>query len=484
MSLDWQEIASLSNPNYVDPNSNDIAKRVDLEHKSLDENIDLSSFCGRERELETLQRWILHQKCRLILLTGFGGVGKTFLAAKLLEQLQSEFKYVIWRTLKHTCSLQGLLTDLIRAVSDLESHDFEPDGLCNPDGSCEGKITCLLKILRQHRCLIFLDDGESILESGSHTGIYCPGYESYFTFLERMKYENHQSCLIFITREKPVGMSTKESDKSKFKSLQIGGLDSCEGESFLKTIGLKLSSSDSSELVRMYDGNPQMLKVAGFAIHYLFSENLSVFLSRMPAVFGEIQTLLDRQFERLSLAEKNIIYWLSINSELTTILDIQKGVAPTITSQELIEVLLSLQWRSLIQKKSGRFVPLNIVTEYSIKYLIDNLCDDILHEKIDFLGSYSITDYSNTAFCDMQKKIIFQSLVQKLLIFLRERDLVKDQLSRLLDKLQNSSDHYPYAEEHAVNNILGLLQELQSDSIGDSNWTDPSYFEGYSKVRR
>ncbi|HAZ49183.1 MAG TPA: hypothetical protein DDW76_36690 [Cyanobacteria bacterium UBA11369] len=40
----------------------------------------LSYFYGRTQELHTLERWILQDKCQLILLLGEGGIGKTTLA--------------------------------------------------------------------------------------------------------------------------------------------------------------------------------------------------------------------------------------------------------------------------------------------------------------------------------------------------------------------------------------------------------------------
>ena len=60
---------------------------------------DVSVFYGRTEELATLEQWIVRDRCRLIVLLGMGGVGKTALAVKVGQQVQSEFDYVIWRSL-------------------------------------------------------------------------------------------------------------------------------------------------------------------------------------------------------------------------------------------------------------------------------------------------------------------------------------------------------------------------------------------------
>src|SRR2546421_4675734 len=44
---------------------------------------DISTFFGRTEELETLERWIVQNRCRLVAIVGIAGVGKTNLSVKL-----------------------------------------------------------------------------------------------------------------------------------------------------------------------------------------------------------------------------------------------------------------------------------------------------------------------------------------------------------------------------------------------------------------
>lgn len=102
----WQQ-AQASFANLVNFQDN-----IDNQKRDWKDAVDVSVFYGRDCELTTLQQW-LQDRCRLVLLSGMGGIGKTSLAVKIAEQVQDEFKFVIWRSLRNAPPIKELLVELI-----------------------------------------------------------------------------------------------------------------------------------------------------------------------------------------------------------------------------------------------------------------------------------------------------------------------------------------------------------------------------------
>jgi hypothetical protein len=79
----------------------------------IDTAPEITEVYGRTDELNTLQTWLIQDCFRLITLAGIIGIGKTTLAIKLIEQIQTQFEYIVYRSLRYCPTIDSFLTDLL-----------------------------------------------------------------------------------------------------------------------------------------------------------------------------------------------------------------------------------------------------------------------------------------------------------------------------------------------------------------------------------
>jgi len=335
------------------------------------EALDASFFYGRTVELATLEEWVDSDRCRLIALFGMGGMGKTALAVKLAERVQGKFDYLVWRSLRNSPPVVEILTDLVRFLAN--------EGVPDLAKTLDGKMSQLVECLRRYRCLLVLDNFESILRSDNpkpsqsyRAGHYREGYEGYGQLLRRISEASHQSCLILTSREKPIGLAAKEGRTLPVRSFQVTGLDPAAGQKVLQVTGLNPSIEEGQALIDCYAGNPLALRIVSRTIQDLFNHNIAQFLEQGTLVFGDIRDLLAQQFNRLSHLEKQVIYWLVTNHQLTSLLELPSDGSP-VSQWELLEALESLQRRSLIESNLVQLTQQPVVIEYLTKQLIEQV---------------------------------------------------------------------------------------------------------------
>ncbi|NJO78091.1 MAG: NACHT domain-containing protein [Cyanobacteria bacterium RM1_2_2] len=340
---------------------------------------DVSLFYGRQAELTQIQNWIVQDRCRLVAVLGMGGMGKSSLSVKLAQQLieppstkTDAFQFVIWRSLRNAPPIQDLLTDLLHFLSNQQQVNY-------PE-TVEGKIGQLLNNLRSHRCLIILDNIETILQSrdANDSLAYRSGNEAYGELFRQIGETMHQSCLVMTSREKPHEVALLEGATLPVRTLALQGLPMVAGQQLLQLKGtFQASEAEWQQLIKGYSGNPLALKMISTTIQTLFNGSIADFLQQETLVFGTIRNLLEQQFERLSAAEKTVLYWLAINREPISFNQLRADIFPPLPPQTLIEVLETLENRSLIEKTGTLFSLQPVVMEYITDGLVEQVAAEI-----------------------------------------------------------------------------------------------------------
>ncbi len=417
---------------------------------------DVSAFHGRTEELALLKGWLLEDNCRLVALVGMGGVGKTSLALKLCEQVQGSFEYVIWRSLRNAPPAQDLLAESIRFFSAGVQSDLPP-------GRSSERILLLLDHLRRHRCLIVLDNAETVLGGQGSSG-YHEGFADYSELLRCIGSTTHRSCLVLTSREKPQEVAVSEGRTQPVRSLLVGGLPAEFGQKILLEKDLRSPSDEAARaLVQHYSGNPLALKMAASTIQDLFAGSISDFMAQGTTIFGEIRNLLDQQFNRLSEIEREIAYWLAINREPASQAQLREDLLSPVSKLRLLEALESLGRRSLTESQSTRFTLQPVALEYLTGRLVEQVYEELVCSRLVLLKSHALLKPQGTEYIQgMQVRFILAPLLEQLMATFGGKEAAVQHLSRLLPVLRQDGTEPGYA----AGNLFNLLRRLGADLSG------------------
>ncbi|OKH32716.1 hypothetical protein NIES2119_25150 [[Phormidium ambiguum] IAM M-71] len=435
---------------------------------------DVSVFYGRQVELSTVRQWVVEENCRLVTLLGMGGIGKTALSVKLAREIaqsreveehsKSNIEYVIWRSLRNSPTVEEILTEIIQFLSQEQE--------INLPSNLEGRITRLLHYLRTSRCLLILDNAESILQAGDRTGRYRTGYEGYGQLLRSIAETSHQSCLILTSREKPQGLAKFEGESLPVRSLQLSGLPEGVGRNLFNVKGTFTATDTEWEtLISRYAGNPLALKIVASSIHDYFDDNISYFLEttqQSAFLFDDIRDLLAQQFHRLTDLERTIMYWLAIDREPVTLPELQADFVTTIPPREFLESLNSLQRRSIIEKNNASFTQQPVVMEYVTTHLIEQVCAEIssLEEsslsKI-FINHALLKATAKDYIRETQANLILQPIIDELSASFGSPENISLCLSEILSNLRGKP---PKETGYAAGNAINLLHQAGVDLTG------------------
>ncbi|WP_088889334.1 AAA family ATPase [Leptolyngbya ohadii] len=493
--LNENEPLSLNAPSPASPSPPPPA----VSRQDWGEAIDVSVFYGREAERSSLKEWIVNHRCRLVLLLGMGGIGKTSLAVKVAQEIfeQEEannssthplihsstplpFQLLIWRSLRNAPLLETLLAELIPFLS--EQQDSKTD------------LGRLVHWLKSHRCLIVLDNVETLFLEGDRAGQYRPGYENYGDLFKLLGEVQHQSCVLLTSREKPAEIAVFEGTEA-VRSLQLGGVPEA-AIAILEVKQLIGSEAQKRQLCQRYSYNPLALKIVSTSIQDLFGGSIQDFLAEDAGVFHGLYQLLDQQCLRSSVFEKSIMFWLSINRDWTSLSELMADFVPTASRADLLQALESLNWRSLLETQSGSYTQPPIVMQYVTDRFVEWICDEIQEmasgeAQVSPAVASSTTAAAASLACsrlpkpafaipllhshallksqgkdnvqEIQIRQIVQPILRQLQIRLGNPPQVGKTLTQLLVKLRQ---HASQPAGYAAGNVLNLLIQLETDLTG------------------
>ncbi len=411
--------------------------------QDLGEMPDVSTFYGRTQELENLKQWIIVDKKRIVTIWGMDSIGKSLLASKLLTQISDDFEYCIWKSLREAPLVEKILADIIKFLS--------------PSQTIELPLTIkrLIHLLNESRCLLVLDNVETILQDGTSPGQYQEKHKGYGQLIEQIGESQHQSCLLLTSQQKLRGIL----NHSQF--LELKGLKLLEAQKFFRD--LLASDTDKEKIIQHYEGNPSALKIVMAGIQNTYSGNISAFMEDLANgqfIFNDIRDLLKRQFRKISAPERKVIYWLTINRDAVSknqLCDDMGEVSPSL-KDKIGNVLEDLERRSLIEKVKEKFTLQNDVMQYAIEEFIVQIIEEIKTGQISLFNTHTLLKAdSKDDIREAQHRLILVPVKERLIANLGKTAL-ETQLMQIITILR--SEKKP---GYAAGNILNLLCEIGSD---------------------
>lgn len=413
------------------------------------EAIDVPALYGRDVELAQLQQWILHERCRVVALLGLGGIGKTSLALTFAHEALPHFDAVVFRSLQNGPPLAELVDDVIRGFA---------ASLVTLPQSVSDKITLLVQTLRQRRCLLILDNLESLMEPGALAGTYRDGHAAYATLFQALSTRAHESCLLLTSREKPVELGMLEGPSGTVRTLAVSDLNDATCQIILETKAIVGTASDVHALGRLYGGNPLALQLIAEPIRELFGGNVAAFLAAGDAFFNGVGTLLKEQFMRSTALEQAILRWLAIKREFVSLHDLVSALSPSVSQRSVLVALESLRHRMLIERAMDRpaFTLQPVILEYVTDQMVESLCQEIVDTQPQLLLSHALIlatakDYIRRS----QERMIATPVLERLMHIYDDRDSVEKQLHLLLQSLRGRP---PGAHHYGPGNLVNLLR--------------------------
>jgi Cdc6-like AAA superfamily ATPase len=418
---------------------------------------DVSVFYGRQTELATLKNWIIDNNCHLVAILGMGGIGKTALSAKLAQEIQNQFDYLNWQSLRKPRSLKELITELIQFLSGQPKPDLSHDE--------DELISQLLPYLKKSRCLIILDGLEFILKNREFAGFYQDNYQNYGRFFQRLGTERHDSCFLITSRDKPREIALLSGETGLVRDLTLEGLQPDAAKGILQEKGLS-GENYWNKLINYYQGNPLALKMIATRIKDLLQGNVEEFFRQgLSLLTLDFEMFLEEQFVRLSLLEIAIIYQLAIEDEPIAISGLLENILLDKSADDLQNAIESLLRRSLIETTSNGLTTQRVVMEYVNKRLIAEIFTEISQieqsrttERIQIFKTHKLQkshqsqqpgETATSAIVQAMKKRLGKSTIN-------ENDF-REQLNRVLSIL--ATDTNPDREQ-IVKNINYLNKQL------------------------
>lgn len=424
---------------------------VDPDHYDVVETTRSFSCCKFYYQLDLPDNFLNHEYVNKIIndiksgfnaivLYGMGGIGKSTLLRKVIDDCGvSQIAYFDLRNKRDFCSTaRDILQDVFQ-------YRVEND---------KNLMNELLSKIKENNILIIFDNLESIMDEGKNSGKMLPDFYEYQQLAESVINITTSSTIIFSGRDK-----LKLSSRSdKYNEYALTGFDEQKAKVFLAKYKLVGTDNDWTMFVKTYKGNPLSLKIIAEEIRSNYRSSLAEFLAD-PNMPRELADLLEEQFNRFSLIEKNILFILAVEREPISYKNINSMLVKINRfNNETRNAIFNISNRCFIEGNGAnldqsRFYLQPVIMEFLTQKLLGIVFNEIIENNPDFLMRVPMLDtVARDYIVKTQKIVIIEPLCNALLQEYGQDSSIK--------MLANMNSTIPSDKNYACGNIINILSAI------------------------
>nr|QNO52945.1 HTH-type transcriptional regulator MalT [Methanosarcinales archaeon ANME-1 ERB6] len=312
---------------------------------------DVADFVNRDAEQNNLEE-LIRQKKHMIIIQGIAGIGKTQIAAKIMENIKKRDYITYWKEMRNVDTFDSVTRDLagfLRNNNDSELADYiEGDGTEH-----EIIINILLNSLKEKQYALFFDNYQVVENKEIHD------------LFKRFKDKLTNSTIIITTREPPQFVNPVDKIQSKVKEENVEGFDLEATKKYLEQQGVEVSKEQLVKIDQKIGGHPLSLLMFASLSGEREIDEIDEIIENLPET-GIEEYLYDEIFKRLTEEEQEVLEALSIFRTAVTA-DACIQVSKT---AKVKMILMSLIRKLLVKRKKDLYYLHDLIREFSYN-LID-----------------------------------------------------------------------------------------------------------------
>ena len=268
------------------------------------------AWVGRENLINELKNKV-KSSCRLLVLVGMTGIGKTALGERLAVELEdwfSDWNYYLQENFNNedqTSDFGSVAARLLEKCGEVVTPDDRKD--------TQRLMSRLVRHLQENRYLIQVDSLENILQGNEEEGWSDFNDEWWVKFITTwLTVDTCESCIILTSQDLPAQISTVGTRSQNFWYPEpLSGLEEKEQLALFNKTGLDVSETAEGKpylerIGQAYEGHPLALRViAGEIVNRPFNGNVLGYWNKYGKEVEEVEKAIEEAKTKGIIASKD-----------------------------------------------------------------------------------------------------------------------------------------------------------------------------------